>query len=279
VWVRCLGSLLAGQLACCQAPPPRARSPEATSTIAGPIVADAGAPSSRPPEPKLADNAAEDEAEATKEWNRPLPDPYLPEEALRIRKELSAVAEYPQRLKSERPARLRPARRLLDETSRNLRSGRWREEQRLYCRDDHGFVDSLAIVFDELGRIRAYTNHGGSEHSVATVRYWFDEQQRTRLMVYMRWTEEGGHEEHIVLVDAEGKLAACDRRIVRQGGHQHDLCSNEQAEEPVLDPEVRAAMTPRPKLPPQNEFRDRLLQVDPRTQWEQCFSDEEVERS
>lgn len=205
----------------------------------------------------------------------PQPPRYDAEEEARVRKQLSAVAFVSQRLMSKPPARLALARRLFDETRARLRSGEWREEQRLGCMDSDGFWNAIGITTDDAGRIRVYTVLYGSGDSAGEIRYWFDEQERERMMIYARRDVLGGDQEHIVLLDAEGRIAGCDRRIVRIGDVAMDLCSDDGSGPPPIDAAVREATEPsrasRPKRSPNNELRDRLLEVTPRADWDACL--------
>lgn len=141
--------------------------------------------------------------------------------------------------------------------------------------DSDGFWNAIGITTDDAGRIRVYTVLYGSGDSAGEIRYWFDEQERERMMIYARRDVLGGDQEHIVLLDAEGRIAGCDRRIVRIGDVAMDLCSDDGSGPPPIDAAVREATEPsrasRPKRSPNNELRDRLLEVTPRADWDACL--------
>jgi hypothetical protein len=198
---------------------------------------------------------------------------YDPEEEARVRKRLSAIAFLPQRLMSNPPPGLAPARQLYDQTRAKLRSGRWHEQQRVRCPNPDGFWDDLAIATDEAGRVRVYTVLSGGDDSAGEVRYWFDEQGRQRMMLVLRADVSGGEEEHVVLLDGEGQVVGCDRRIVHEGDYPTlDLCGADPIETPAIDPAVRGVSRHRdaPAKRVLNELRDSLLQVSPLAEWTAC---------
>ena len=115
----------------------------------------------------------------------------------------------------------------------------------------------------------------GGEDSAGEVRHWFDDQGRQRMMLVLRADVSGGEEEHVVLLDGEGQVVGCDRRIVHQGDYPTlDLCSVDPIETPPIDPAVRGVSRHRdaPAKRVLNELRDRLLLVSPLAEWTACPS-------
>jgi hypothetical protein len=155
----------------------------------------------------------------------------------------------------------RSARKLFVDVTRGVRENVLREEKRLDC--------EKALVTDQSGHVRAFTEFGGSDDSFAEIRYFFDIDGKLRLLFYLRNDVEHGSFQDLVAFDSSNDVSACKHVTLHTGLPAPDLCVDEHPE-PQVDPEVKAALQSSGRHRPQNQFREALQAVDPYAAFHGC---------
>jgi len=188
-------------------------------------------------------------------------------------KQLSAFAREPEGLRAPHfTGQFSGARKFYDDAKSALHHRRWTETQRTQCPHREGdavLTKGKALVTDEAARVRVLTIVGGTGDHAHEVRYFFDDQERLRLLFITCADVQGGMAEHLVWFDAGGQVLACDNLVEKQGLPGWDLCVDENPE-PKLDPAVRAALPDAGPHQPRNRLREELQAVDAWAEFGEC---------
>jgi hypothetical protein len=208
------------------------------SALAGALLAVSCAERASSPPPTTATTSAPGSGAGAKPASIPAPPvtsqpdskkqaPANEESLAELTKRVTARSSIPNAFQNGTPAALMPARTRFTAAQKELEAGHWKEELRSGCPPSTPFARTLAT--DDHGKLRAFTEEGGTDDNVVLIRYFFDEEQRLRLVFVVLGDESGGAYEWVVSVDEAGKMNACRQDVIRDGEASYpDLCKDEK---------------------------------------------------